>query len=610
MARYRLPVPSRPQPVVLQSFRGADFSADSTQVHPSRSPDCCNMIADQAFFPIKRTGYKRVAQGSGRVWGLHRLDTGGGDHLLAHIGTALYRVTDDGALTKLCDGMAASASQSFVMGDHLYLLDGATYRRFDGAAVRPVSELGYVPTIRIGAPPAGGGTDLEAVNLLSPKRRESFQSDGAATVYRLSTDHLDNTAVTATVAGAAKTEGSDFTVDRAAGRVTFKVAPPKAVQNVDNVIITYAKTVSGHRQKIDKCRFFGIYGGKNDTRVFVAGNPDERNTDWQSGLYDATYFPDTGYTRVGSDGSAITGYARQFDAQIVLKEDNDQDATQFLRSFELDERGTALFPIRQGAAGAGSFGPYTLKVLEDTPLFLSRDGVYAITGTAVTQHRMLRHRSQRIDNRLLAEPDLSRAVACVYQGKYYLAVNGHCYVADSRQVYREDGATQYEWYYWENIPAACFLERGDRLYFGTADGRICRFCQPQEEHAYLDDGAAIDAWWVTPYLHFGSWTRYKTVHDVHVAPLPYQRSGIEIYYSTDEDADLLALRENIDLFDWENTDFARFSFRTIQVPNVLATGVKERKIQLFALKLRNARPDEPFGFVSVSITYTVGGKVH
>ena len=99
------------------------------------------------------------------------------------------------------------------------------------------------------------------------------------------------------------------------------------------------------------------------------------------------------------------------------------------------------------------------------------------------------------------------------------------------------------------------------------------------------------------------------MRNVHVAPLPYQRSGIEIYYNTDEDVEQLAMEENIDLFDWEKMDFGRFSFRTIQVPNVLATGVKERKIQLFQLKLRNAQLDEPFGFVSISITYTVGGKI-
>lgn len=609
MSRYQIPMAKQPDPVVIQQFRGVDFSADSTQVDPSRSPDALNMIADQAFFPVKRTGYKRVAQGNGRVWGLHRLTNTAGEWVLAHIGTSLYRLEESGALSKLCDGMGAAPSQSFVMGDCLYLLDGTTYRQFDGTAVRPVAEVAYLPTVRIGAPPAGGGTDFEAVNLLTPGRKESFQADGSATAFQLSTGGLDASAVTAVVAGAAKAEGTDFTVDRAAGRVTFKTAPPKAVQNVDNVVITYRKTISDHRQQIDHCRIFGVYGGKNDTRVFLSGNPEKRNVDWQSGLYDATYFPDTGYTKVGSDGSAIMGYARQYETQIILKEDNDQDATQFLRTFELDGEGAPLFPLQQGAAGTGAVAPGTFRVLEDTPLFLSRDGVYAVAGTAVTQHRALQHRSRRIDNRLLGESGLENAVACVFQGRYYLAVNGHCYVADSRQTYRENSSVQYEWYFWDNIPATCFLEREGALYFGTADGRVCRFCRPEEEGAYRDDGAPIEAYWVTPYLHFGTWTRYKTVRNVHVAPLPYQRSGIEIYYNTDEDADQLAMEENIDLFDWEKMDFGRFSFRTIQVPNVLATGVKERKIQLFQLKLRNAQLDEPFGFVSISITYTVGGKI-
>ncbi|WP_059005250.1 hypothetical protein [Bittarella massiliensis (ex Durand et al. 2017)] len=609
MSRYQLPAGRPLAPVVIQQFRGVDFSSDSTQVDVSRSPDALNMIADQAFFPVKRTGYKRVAQGSGRVWGLHRLAGGGGEQLLAHIGTALYRVGADGGLTQLCTGMAAGRSRSFVMGDCLYLLDGVTYRRYDGAAVRPVAEVAYLPTVRIGAPPAGGGKTFEAVNLLTPGRKESFQADGSATAFQLSTGGLDGAAVTAVVAGAAKAEGTDFTVDRAAGRVTFKTAPPKAVQNVDNVVITYRKTVAGHRQKIDGCRLFGIYGGKNDTRVFLAGNAAEKNVDWQSGLYDPTYFPDTGYTKVGGDASAIMGYARQYETQIILKEDNDQDATQFLRTFELDGEGSPLFPLQQGAAGAGAVSSDSFQVLEDAPLFLSPDGVYGVAGTAVTQQRMLRHCSRRIDNRLLGEPGLAEAAACVFQGRYYLAVNGHCYLADSRQVYRDGGSAQYEWYYWDNIPAVCWCALGESLYFGTADGRVCRFCRPEEEGAYRDDGAPIEAYWVTPYLHFGTWTRYKTVRDVHVAPLPYQRSGIEVYYSSDEEGERLVAQENIDLFDWERMDFGRFSFRTIQVPSVLATGVKERKIQLFQLKLRNAQLDEPFGFVSISITYGVGGKV-
>ena len=103
MSRYQLPAGRPLAPVVIQQFHGVDLSSDSTQVDVSRSPDALNMIADQAFFPIKRTGYKRVAQGSGRVWGLHRLAGGGGEQLLAHIGTALYRVLSLIHIFNLCE---------------------------------------------------------------------------------------------------------------------------------------------------------------------------------------------------------------------------------------------------------------------------------------------------------------------------------------------------------------------------------------------------------------------------------------------------------------------------------------------------------------------------
>lgn len=63
----------------------------------------------------------------------------------------------------------------------------------------------------------------------------------------------------------------------------------------------------------------GCTAGKNDTRVFLSGNPDEPDCDWQSGLYDPTYFPDTGYTRMGTDASAIVGYLKQYESQVVVK---------------------------------------------------------------------------------------------------------------------------------------------------------------------------------------------------------------------------------------------------------------------------------------------------
>lgn len=108
--------------------------------------------------------------------------------------------------------------------------------------------------------------------------------------------------------------------------------------------------------------------------------------------------------------------------------------------------------------------------MNGTPYYLSPQGVMGIYGTYVTEYRTISGVSQRINPKLCRE-NLSQAAACAWDGKYYLAVDTHCYVADSRQM--TDGIP--EWYYWENIPAQCFLPDADtrRILVVRHEGRAC-----------------------------------------------------------------------------------------------------------------------------------------
>ena len=175
--------------------------------------------------------------------------------------------------------------------------------------------------------------------------------------------------------------------------------------------IAFSKTVEGYADKINQCRIAGLYGGKNDTRVFLAGNPDEPDCDWQSGLYDPTYFPDLGYTRMGTDASAIVGYLKQYDSQLVIKSGGAQEATSYLRSYLMADDGTALYPLQQGAQGEGAAAPRSFATLNNLPLFLSARGVQGVFGTAVAEQRTIRSVSDAIVPRLAAEADLADACA-------------------------------------------------------------------------------------------------------------------------------------------------------------------------------------------------------
>ena len=602
MRAYQFGSAAAEREVVIERFGGVDFSTHPTKADLAHSPDACNMIAEETDFLVKRPGYKKIAQAAGAVYGLFALpgDTGAA----VHAGEALYYMSAAGELTEICKGMHAAYSYGFRMNGALYLLDGKTYRKVwkeEGKwTAQAVSETAFVPTTTIAALPTGGGTSLEAVNLLTPKRINTFAGNGSATQFYLDAQEIDEGEVTVTVGGEKAAVSS---VNRKTGVVTLASAPVNA-NGAANVVITFSKTVKGNADKINKCRFAGLYGGKNDTRVFLSGNPEEPNCDWQSGLFDPTYFPDTGYTRVGSDASAIVGYVRQYESQLVIKEGGGQEATQYLRTFLMDETGKAAYPLKQGAQGAGGLAFRSFAALGDTPLFLSRDGVMGVFGTAVTEQRSIRGQSRAVDARLTAESGLKDACAVVWRDKYYLAVSGRCYVADGR-VYRADGSP--EWYYWDNFPAVCFAEIGGRLWFGAADGRVLRLCERDEIDAFFDDGQAIDAWWCTPDLPLGDWGRDKMVREVTPVLMPYTRSGVKVTYETAE-GEITALDRNLDLFSFVTLDFSRFTFRCR--PGAASMRVRRRlhRARTVRVRIRNDRAGEPFGLLALGVRYILSGR--
>lgn len=470
MRSYHFPSVKTEHQTVISRFGGADFRSHPTKVTLTRSPDLQNLVCDRNDFLVKRTGWKTVERYDAPVYGVFPAPDGEG--AFVHAGVNLYFRPVSGAQSLLCSSMNGAFSQAFTMNGVLYLLDGACFRavRRSGGAwtAERVQDSAYVPTTTVSASPAGGGTSLEAVNLLTGRRINTFIGDGKSTEFCLDAADLDRIPLTAAVNGA---EVAIASVDYDKGRVALASAPPDG-QGHDNVSIAFSKTVPGAAAKINRCRIAGLYGGKNDTRVFLAGNPDEPHCDWQSGLYDPSYFPDTGYARMGTEASAIAGYLKQYESQIIVKTGGAQEATSFARTFVMTEDGASYFSLRQGAHGEGAVAPRSFAMLGDLPLFLSAQGVMGVYGTAVAEQNTIRPISEAVCPRLIRETALEKACAAVFEGRYYLALNGNVYIADSHLT-EEDGFPA--WFFWANVPAQCLAVLDDRLWFGTADGRLCRF---------------------------------------------------------------------------------------------------------------------------------------
>ena len=612
MVKYSAASGAKTETTLYDKFKGADFSTDPSQVDESHSPMPLNLIADEGGFPEKRPGWRTVAQTEGRINGIYALTVQDTTYWVIHAGSRIMSAgADFAALTVLKEGVNDERSTGFVFNAVLYILTGAEYlsvKVTNGEiACADVSESAYMPRTFISRNPTGGGTALEGVNLLSPKQQNDFLADGTGKVYQLSSTDIDSVDYVE-VNGTQMTDG--YTVDTAKGTVTFATAPQKpedagGVEGADNVIIRFSKVIAGYADRIKKCRAVTQYGVGTSDRIFVSGNPDYQNQDWYSGSNDPTYFPDVGYSVIGSEQTAVMGYLHIGDSLAIIKEDNTQDATVFIRTVETDSSGNVKFPIRQGVRSIGGVSRFGFASLRDDPLLLSKYGVNAIVTNNVTLERTIKRRSGLVDPKLTAEEGLENAVCAVWKDWLVIAVNGRCYVADSKQQsYKSSLADNfmYEWYYWEGIPARVLEEHGGALFFGTDDGRVCRFNDDIEGMAkYSDDGAAIVAQWATKADDDGDFMRYKTMvrRGCGVMCKPYTSSSVKISVRTERDFGREIAGGVMSIFDFSSLDFSNFAFNTSDSPQIVAFNTKVRKYKTMQIIVRNDGVNQGFGVYQI-----------
>ena len=604
---------------IYSALKGVDFSMDPSLVDKDRSPYAQNLISDIGGMPEKRLGYRTLYTLEQPVNGLWEGEINGQRVFIAHGGTKIYKCTVTSAEV-IKEGVSNAKSSAFFMRSaddtgKMYILTGNEFLQHDGTTCKRVSEEAYVPTVIISRNPSGGGTVYEAVNLLSPKRTDSFLGNDTDKVYQLSANNLvsvDKVEVMGSSGWGTLTTG--YTVDATSGKVTFSEVHKPIVTGQDNVKITYTKPVPGYADRINKCTIADLYGLGGSNRVFLSGNPDYKAYDWYSDIFKPNYFPDLNYSIVGTSDTAIMGYQRLGKYQLIVKEDNQQDSTIFQRWGTLNDNGSVTFSVEQGIAGIGAISKRCFGTLADEPLFLSRQGIYAITSNNILAERTIRNRSFFVDAKLTKESSLQNAVSCEWNGYYILCVNGNAYVLDSKnKSYKSRSDMSYDYnyecYYWTNIPAVCLLSVAGELYFGTADGKVCKFnTDVNDMTKYSDNGEAIDAIWTTknddddlPHL-------YKTMQKKGclVTIKPYTRSSAKVYLAKDGNPEKLVKQENMDIFDWNDIDFDRFTFNTNDSPQDIFLRSKVKKYKRLQIVIRNDAVNEGFGIFQIVKTYVVG----
>ena len=583
-------------PFSINAFKGLNLRLTSTQIDDNESPDMLNMLLDDRQSLDKRYGYEAVVDitSSGSINGLMEYKNQTTTlYLFAH-STNLYTwdITDN-TTNVIYSTLADVDISHFVLNDTLYIQDGVKYLKYDGATVEEVA--GFIPTVAIGTPPAGGGTLFEQINLLTPGFKQQFSSDGAATAYQLAFDELDATTVEVTVGTTTLTEGTDFTVNRTTGIVTFNTAPTSGTNNVE---ITAFKTIAGNRDKIVNTRFNFLY----ENRIFVSGNENEPNFDYRSEINNAEYFPANNFDEIGSASSAISGYSILYSFMLIHKDNN-----QTFRRNSTTLNNVTVFQRFEHNSDIGCVSHKTIQLIDNFPYVLSRKGVYAFTSVDTQNETNVSHVSDNIDrsldiltpNGILDDGGLENYTSVDFEEKYILAnrTTGNTWVYDYRYLV---------WYRWDNVYANAFIIINNDLYYG--DNRNCKIYK-FDKTLYSDDDQAIISYWRSKIFFYGTYNRYKLLNRIFMTLKPSSLTSATLNVRTDRQASFDEVEiSRLSLFTYSLLTYSRWTYGGGFFPKTTRNKVKQKRINEAQLEIRNENINESLGILDVTMEIIYQGE--
>ena len=602
MANFSVPSSPTTYETKLSGFLGVDFSSSITDIDRRRSPRGYNFINNNGTIE-KRNGYKVLAYLGQEVNinGVWNVDTVNGEYFVVHCGTKLYEMAVDfTSYTEIFSGLEDKISQGTIINSKLLILDGFRAIVYDlleeTDKVKYLDQIGYIPTTQIARSPNGLQSQIyESKNLVEDCSINLFTSNETDKIYQ-----LDDTNITSIERVEILNENgewtinSDFATDLEKGQVIFNNpigATP--VDGRDNVRIKYKKVNNKNKTQINKCKIMQVYGyaGANN-RVFLSGNPDYANIVMYSHLDDITYMPVENVIRTGLEIVPITGMAKLNNGKLaVLKDVSDTDSTRFYIGYGT-YNGNEVFPLEGSAKGEGNISYYAHDVLINEPLILTQNGVFALNTATLSDERYVYHRSYYIDAKLRQESNLKDAIGIVNDGKYYLAINDHVYVADSRFKSSTNNSKysnyQYEWYYWTNLPVRVWFVWNGILYFGDKYGNICKFRDDTDIDRFKDDTKNVEAEWNSVVLDLNNLTHKKNIKRVSLSSNP-TNSQLTIGYRL-KGGDKQVLTKI-----YTNSTY----------PKTTMIRKKAKKLSFFSLYIEN-KENSNMNFNAICVVYTVG----
>jgi hypothetical protein len=265
--------------------------------------------------------------------------------------------------------------------------------------------------------------------------------------------------------------------------------------------------------------------------------------------------------------------------------------------------------------GAGAIAKDTFNYLSTEPLFLTRLGIYAITAQDITGEKYGQNRSFFLDGKLQRETRLEKAFSCIYKDMYFLFVNNAVYVLDGLQPITTDksmpyATRQYAGFYLTDISANCAWEYNGKLYFGTHDGRICRFYSDAEApDSYNDDGKAIKAIWETPDVEGRLFYKNKTFRYLAMQLRRGSKTSVKVLnYKRGTWNEIKKESISSRYFSFSDIVFDELDFSNDDTNKVISTKIRLKKVDKARFRFVNDELDESFGIFNLALEYVESGN--
>lgn len=572
----------------INRFLGANLDPYNQQV--GEANEIINFRINNSYAVEKRKGYIEKFSNYGVIRGLWYGKLNNSYHMVyASNGHVWEGNTDLGTLVD-------NTTTFFVFNDKLYILNGFEFYYWTGTGSIARVE-GYVPKIAISTPPAGGGTIKERINVLTGKKRQSFSPDGIAKDFSLTEKNIDSIDYIK-VNGALISTG--FTTDLVNGKVTFATVP---TEGVDTIEIAWTKGI-GQRDIVTKNLNFNIFGGTNDTRIFLYGNKNVRiYSELADGVPSAEYFPTTNFTNIGSGQFNITHIEKQYDRQIIFTERGS-----YYSVYEnIDSLGVSypVYPLND-KVGNVAFGQGQLILNNPYTIY---NGVYEWQSTSIRDERNAVLKSAKVQDEIKTW-DLTKVVTYDFEdlAELWICYNNQIWIYNYRLNV---------WYKYilADVPT-CFCTVDNKLYFGTSTGRIMEF---QNENinedgsinykARSDNGTIINCKLVLGFLDFGVSDLKKFLMFGHLTIKAEARAGINFIWESDQDIEDVALLFEYNFMNFNDINFNNFTFNASKNPQPFRVSIKAKNFSNIKFVLENNSLNQTVTITRFKLPAIIGGSV-